>query len=363
VNHTVRIAPFVVSILLLIAFTPAAAQDVPQAISLTLAAYTTPREAYAEIIPLFQAYWQEQAGQQVTFQESYLGSGAQSRAVEGGFEADIVALSLERDVTRLVNAGLITPDWQDNEYNGMVSTSLVTLVVRPGNPRNIQDWADLAQPGIELLIPDPATSGGAQWNLMAAYGAAFRGHVEGYEASEAGAYQFLVDLLRNVTVLDPGARESVITYSQGIGDVLITYENEYYAGIAAGDEYDIVYPSSTILIENPVAVVDAYADAHGVREAAEAFVQFLYTPEARAIFASKGYRPPVLHTEDAAETEATGEAEPAPLWPEGILDEALFPAVDDIFTIVEFGGWDEVGATFFSDDGIFALAIAEAQGQ
>jgi sulfate transport system substrate-binding protein len=347
-----------VMVSLLFVWLPVNAQDAEQ-ITLTLAAYTTPREAYVEIIPLFQAYWRERTGQEVTFQESYLGSGAQSRAVAGGFEADIVALSLERDVTRLVDAGLITHDWQDNEYNGMVSTSLVTLLVRPGNPRNIQDWADLTQDGVEVLTPDPFTSGGAQWNVIAAYGAAYRGHVPGYEADEAGAFQLLVDLFRNVSVLDPSARDSVITYSNGIGDVLITYENEYYAGIAAGDEYDIVYPSSTILIENPVAVVDAYADAHGVREAAEAFVQFLYTPESQTIFASKGYRPPVLKSITTAEVE--DGAEPIPLWPEGSLDEERFPTVDDIFTIVDFGGWDAVGATFFSEDGIFAQAIAKAQ--
>lgn len=357
-----KLRAILVLAVLLMSIGIASAQDT--AITLTLAAYTTPREAYVEIIPLFQAYWLEETGQEVTFQESYLGSGAQSRAVEGGFEADIVALSLERDVTRLVNAELITHEWQDNDYNGMISTSLATFVVRPGNPDNIQDWADLAQDGIEVLTPDPATSGGAQWNIIAAYGAATRGYIQGYEASEEGAYQFLVDLLSNVSVLDPGARESVITYSNGIGDVLITYENEYYAGIAAGDEYDIVYPSSTILIENPVAVVDVYADAHGVREAAEGFVEFLYTPEAQAIFASKGYRPPVLKaTIEAAvaANESEEETEPVALWPEGTLDEALFPAVDDIFTIVDFGGWDEVGETFFSEDGIFAQVIAEAQ--
>jgi sulfate transport system substrate-binding protein len=340
----------------------AAAQD--NAITLTLAAYTTPREAYVEIIPLFQAYWLEETGQEVTFQESYLGSGAQSRAVEGGFEADIVALSLERDVTRLVDAELITHDWQDNDYNGMVSTSLVTLLVRPGNPRNIQDWADLTQEGIEVLTPDPFTSGGAQWNVIAAYGAAYRGYVPEYEADENGGFQLLVDLFSNVSVLDPSARDSVITFSNGIGDVLITYENEYYAGIAAGDEYDIVYPSSTILIENPVAVVDAYADAHGDREAAEAFDQFLFTPEAQAIFASKGYRPPVLKATIEAAVAANAseeETEPVALWPEGTLDEELFPIVDDIFTIVDFGGWDEVGATFFTEDGIFAQVIDEAQ--
>ena len=318
----------------------------PETVTLTLAAYTTPREAYAEIIPLFQAYWLEETGQQVDFQESYLGSGSQSRAVAGGFEADVVALSLERDVTRLVDAGLITHDWQDNAYNGMVSTSLAVLVVRPGNPEEITDWVDLARDGIEVLTPDPATSGGAQWNFIAAYGVAERGYVTGYEDD---AYGFVVDLLANVAVLDPGARESVITYSQGIGDVLITYENEYYAGIAAGDEYDIVYPSSTILIENPVAVVDIYADEHGVKDVAQAFVEFLYTEEAQSIFASKGYRPPVIPQEDTS------------LWAEGVLDEERFPLVEDIFTVDYFGGWGEIGSTFFGEDGIYTLAIEEAQ--
>jgi sulfate/thiosulfate-binding protein len=386
---------FALGLLLTLSVGVAQAQD---SITLTLAAYTTPREAYAEIIPLFQAYWLEQSGQQVNFQESYLGSGAQSRAVAEGFEADVVALSLERDVTRLVDAGLVTHDWQGNDYNGMVTTSLVTFVVRPGNPEGINDWADLAREGIEVLTPDPATSGGAQWNIMAAYGAALRGHVEGYEATPDGAYQFLVGLLNNVSVLDPGARESVITFSQGVGDVLITYENEYYAGIAAGDQYDIVYPSSTILIENPVAVVDAYADAHGVREAADAFVEFLYTPEVQAIFAAKGYRPPIagldtspdaaaepaatedaaataevvvteeaVATEDAAATAEAGATEeaaaPASLWPEGALDPAVFPPVADVFTVLEFGGWPQIGADFFSEGTIFAQAIAQAQSE
>jgi sulfate transport system substrate-binding protein len=289
------------ALLLLTVVPTTLAQD--NSITLTLAGYTTPREAYVEIIPLFQAYWLEQTG-----------------------------------------------------------TSLVTLLVRPGNPRNIQDWVDLTQDGIEVVTPDPATSGGAQWNVLGAYGAAYRGNVEGYEAGEDGAYQLLVDLFSNVSVLDPSARDSVITFSNGIGDTLITYENEYYAGIVAGDEYDIVYPSSTILIENPVAVVDAYADAHGVREAAEAFVEFLFTPEAQAIFASKGYRPPVpIATISAAREAAEGEV--VPLWEEGALDETLFPPVEDIFTIIDFGGWDEVGASFFTEDGIFPLAIADAQAQ
>ncbi len=352
------------TLVLLLLLTSAVSIQAQETVTLTLAAYTTPREAYAEIIPLFQTYWLEETGQTVEFQESYLGSGAQSRAVAGGFEADVVALSLERDVTRLVDAGLITHDWQDNPYNGMVTTSLAVFVVRPGNPEGITDWADLARDGIEVITPDPATSGGAQWNIIAAYGAAERGYVDGYDANAEGAYNYVVDLLSNVAVLDPGARESVITYSQGIGDVLITYENEYYAGIAAGDEYDIVYPSSTILIENPVAVVDSYADAHGVREVADAFVQFLYTDEAQAIFASKGYRPPVLQAEDV-EVEATEDAsdstESNSPWAEGVLDEEQFPLIEDIFTVNYFGGWGQIGEDFFSDEGIYTRAIAEAQ--
>ncbi|HJR81060.1 MAG TPA: substrate-binding domain-containing protein, partial [Anaerolineales bacterium] len=151
-------------------------------VKLTLAAYTTPREAYAEIIPLFQAYWKEKTGQTVTFEESYQGSGAQSRAVVEGFEADVVALSLEADVNRIEGAGLITHDWRNEPYGGMVSTSVVAFAVREGNAKKIQDWADLAQPDLEILTPNPKTSGGAMWNVLALYGAARRGHVKGFSA-------------------------------------------------------------------------------------------------------------------------------------------------------------------------------------
>jgi sulfate/thiosulfate transport system substrate-binding protein len=311
-------------------------------VTLVLAAYTTPREAYAEIIPLFQAYWLETHGQVVNFEESYEGSGAQSRAVEGGFEADVVALSLENDVNRLVNAGLITHDWKDNEFGGMVSTSYAVFLVRPGNPLGIEDWDDLAAEGVEVLTPDPATSGGAQWNIMAAYGAADRGHVEGYDDGEA----FLRALFTNVSVMDKGARESMVTYESGVGDVAITYENEYFAGAAAGGQYEIVYPASTILIENPVAVVDTYSDKHGTTEVAQAFVDFLYTPEAQAAFDKIGYRPPVnVETGESAE-----------------IDASRFPTVEDVFTIAEYGGWAEVGPSFFGEDGLFTKLIAEIKG-
>src|SRR5574339_635285 len=174
-------------------------------VKLTLAAYTTPREAYAEIIPLSQAYWKDKTGKTVTFEKSYQGSGAQSRAVVEGFEADVVALSLEADVTRIEKAGLITHDWRGESHGGMVSTSVVAFAVRAGNPKAIHDWADLAGPGLEILTPNPKTSGGAMWNVLALYGAARRGHVAGYDASDEGAQKFLLSVLQNVTVMDKGA--------------------------------------------------------------------------------------------------------------------------------------------------------------
>lgn len=329
-------------------------------VKLTLAAFAVPREAYGEIIPLFQAYWLEETGQTVIFEESYLASGAQSRAVIGGFEADIVALSLEDHVTRIAKAGLITSAWQDNPSNGMASTSLAVLVVREGNPKNITDWADLARPGIEVITPDPSTSGGAQWNAMAVYGSAYRGYVEGYDAGEEGALQFLTDVYTNVSVLDADGRESFLTFERGIGDVAITYENEYYAGILAGaTDYEIVYPRSTILIENPIAVVDVYAEKHGALEAANAFVAFVATPEAQAIFAANGFRPP--HQRILVEGEA-GE-ETLTVEPLTELDEERFPTIEDLWVIDFFGGWPEVVPTFFSDEGIYTRMIAEVKGQ
>ena len=325
--------------------TEVSATDAPATggdVKLTLAAYTTPREAYGEIIPLFQAYWKEKTGQTVTVEESYQGSGAQSRAVVEGFEADVVALSLEADIIRIEKAGLITHDWRSKPYGGIVSTSVVAFAVREGNPKNIQDWADLALPGLEVLTPNLKTSGGAMWNVLALYGAAKRGHVEGFTADDAGAQDFLLAVLQNVSVMDKGARESITTFEKGIGDVAITYENEVLVGQAAGVNYELVLPTSTIQIDNPVAVVDTYVDKHGTREVAEAFVDFLFTKEAQEIFAKHGLRSPDL--EVAAATAAT------------------YPAIDDLFTIEEFGGWSEATPTFFGDDGIFYKIFAQVQG-
>ena len=314
-----------------------------ESVKLILGAYTTPREAYGELIPIFRAQWQKEVGQDVTFEESYLGSGAQSRAIVEGFEADVTALSLEADVNRIAKAGLITHDWKSRPYNGMISTSIVVFGVRKGNPKDIRDWVDLARPGLEVLTPDPKSSGGAQWNILALYGAAQRGFVDGIPASDdAAALEFLIAVLNNVTVMDKGARESITNYEKGVGDVIITYENEILVGQQKGQDYEMVIPRSTILIENPIAVVDASVDKHGTRKVAEAFVAFLFTREAQEIFAQHGLRSP-----DPQVAQAT---------------VGQYPPVEDLFTVQEFGGWSKVAETFFSDTGIYAQAIADVQG-
>ena len=340
----------IVTLLIIAALVPAGlsqAQD--DTVTLTLAAYSVPREAYGDLIPAFQAYWLEESGQTVIVQESYQGSGTQSRAVVGGFEADIVSLSVASDVTRIVDAGLITHDWTEN-YGGIATNSLVILAVRPGNPEGIEDWADIARDGIEVITPDPSTSGGAQWNILAAYGASLRGHVEGYEPTEESSVEFLSQLIENVSVLDRDARDSYLTFEEGIGDVAITYENEIFAALAAGGEVEAVYPSSTILIEAPIAVVDTYVDAHGTREVAEAFVDFVQSPEGQRIFLAHGFRP--VNPDVIAEIEADEEL------------AALFPQVEDVFTIEEqYGGWSEARSLYFGDEGQFTRLIAEVKGQ
>ena len=311
-------------------------------VKLILAAYTTPREAYRELIPIFQQQWKDKTGQTVTFEESYQGSGAQSRAVAEGFEADIVALSLEADVIRLEDAGLITQDWRSQPFGGIISTSVVAFAVREGNPKNIQDWVDLTQADLEILTPNPKTSGGAMWNVLALYGAAQRGHVVGYSADDAGAQDLLLSVLQNVTVMDKAARDSIVNFEKGIGDVAITYENEVFVGQQAGQTYELVLPTSTIQIDNPIAIVDTYADKHGTREVAQAFIDFLFTPEAQQIFAKHGLRSP-----DPEVAAATAEQ---------------YPPIEDLFTIADFGGWKEATPKYFGDNGIFYQVFAQVQG-
>jgi sulfate transport system substrate-binding protein len=308
--------------------------------TLTLGAYTAPREAYAKaIIPEFQKYWKAKTGQEVEFQESYQASGAQSRAIISGFEADIAALSLEGDVTRIADAGLIRRDWQANQRRGIVSTSLVVMAVRPGNPLGVRDWPDLTRPGLKVLTPDPKTSGGAQWNIVAIYGAALRGFAGVPKDDTRAARGFLERVLRNVSIMDKGARESITNFEKGVGDVAITYENEVLVGRQAGQKYDYVIPRSTILIENPVALVDTYVDKHGVRQVAEEFINFLWTRDAQRVFAKYGLRP----VEPAAAREVA----------------AQFQTAGDVWKIDFLGGWKKVSQDVFGPNGVYTKSFEE----
>ena len=293
-----------------------------------LVAYSTPREAYAELIPAFQ---KTDAGANVEFSESYGSSGEQSRAVEAGLPADVVEFSLAPDMARLVEAGLVDKTWNQNQYDGFVTKSVVVLVVRKGNPKGIRTWADLINPGVEIIEPNPFTSGGAKWNIMAAYGAQLK---QGKSEQEAKAY--LADLFKHVAVQDKSAREALQTFVGGKGDVLLSYENEAIAAQQAGESVDYVVPAETILIENPLAVT---TDA-GSSPDARAFYDFLYTPEAQAIFVSKGYRPVV----------------------DGTAGADKFPTPARLFTIADLGGWDTVNTIFFAPDGSVMATIEQGLG-
>lgn len=280
---------------------------------LTLVAYSTPREAYAEILPAFAS---TPEGRGVGFNQSYSSSGEQSRAVEGGLKADLVALSLAPDVDKLVKAGLVDASWSRARNDGMVTNSVVVFATRKGNPKKIRTWADLVKPGVEVVTPNPFTSGGAKWNIMAAYQAQI---VQGRSPQQALAY--VKQMLGNVQVQDKSAREALQTFSGGKGDVMLAYENEALTAQRKGEELDYVIPGQTILIENPVAVVKTSANA----EKAQALMEFLHGPEAQRAFAAQGYR----------------SVDPA------LVDAKKYPKPAQLFTIRDLGGWSKVNDQFF----------------
>jgi sulfate/thiosulfate-binding protein len=293
----------------------------------SLVAYSTPQAAYASIIEAFNA---TDAGKDVHVSESYGASGDQSRAVEAGQPADYVGFSLEPDVNRLVKAGLVAEDWNDNPTKGMVTESVVVFFVRKGNPKNIQSWDDLTKDGVEVLNPNVFTSGGARWNVMAAYGAQIE-----QGKTEDEAVQYLNDLYANIPVQDASARESLQTFAGGVGDVLLGYENEAIFAQQQGEDIDYVIPDETILIENPVALTTSGAE----NPSAQAFYDYVFTPEAQEIFKENGYRP-VSDEVDASE----------------------FPEPAGLFTIAEFDGWDAVMAKFFDPDGSIMVDVERAIG-
>jgi sulfate/thiosulfate-binding protein len=296
-----------------------AANEGSQGGKLTLVAYSTPQEAYDAIIPAFQ---KTAEGKGVEFEQSYGASGEQSRAVEAGLPADVVEFALDSDITRLVDAGLVDSDWNQNEYKGILTDSVVSFVVRKGNPDDIQTWDDLLKPGVEVVTPNPFTSGGARWNIMAAYGAQIK---QGKSKEEAVAY--LNELFQHVAVQDASARDALQTFTGGKGDVLLSYENEAITAQQKGENVDYVIPDETILIENPVAVT-----TDGPQSATD-FVKFLYSDEAQKIFGEKGYRPVV----------------------KSMAEQFDYKTPSTLFTIQDFGGWGTVKDEFFDpENGIVA---------
>ncbi len=292
---------------------------------LALVAYSTPQVVYDEVIPAFA---KTAGGEGVSFTQSYGASGDQSRAVEAGQKADVVAFSLAPDVNRLVKAGLVADDWASNPTKGMVSNSVVVLMVRKGNPKGIHTWADLLKPGVQVLTPNPFTSGGAKWNLMGAYGAQLE---LGKTPEQATGY--VRDLLtKHVKVQDKSGRESVQNFLGGNGDVCISYENEAITAQQKGADIDYVIPDQTLLIQNPIAVTTA------AKPQAKAFVDYALSKPAQELFAKHGYRP-------VDSSVAAGK----------------FPTPKDLFTIDDLGGWSKVNDEFFDPDkGTFAAIENEA---
>ena len=308
---------------------PAAAAGASRSVTLSLVAYSTPKDAYAKLIPAFQ---KTAAGAGVEFTQSYGASGDQEHAVAAGLPADIVNLSLAPDVDALVQQHLVRPSWDKNRWHGIVTRSIVVFVVRGGNPKHIRTWNDLLKPGVQVVTPNPFTSGGARWNTMAAYGGALRA---GKTPQQAIAY--LRTLYRKHVVAQPSsAREALQTFLAGKGDVLLSYENEAILANQKGQSLNYVAPKATILIENPIAVTTTTKHA----AQAEAFVRFLYAPQAQTLFAQTGYRP-VLKS---------------------VARNFNFTIPKQLFTIKYVGGWKRDQKKFFDPHTGVMAKIEEGLG-
>ena len=294
---------------------------------LTLVAYSTPKEAFSKLIPAFQG---TAAGKGVSFDQSYGASGDQARAVISGLKADVVFLSLEPDMTNLVDNKLVAKSWNKNQYKGILTRSVVCFVVRDGNPKKIRTWDDLIKPGVQVVTPNPFTSGGAKWNIMAGYGAMLR---EQKTPKQAEAY--LKTLFKqHVVSLDKSARDALSTFSAGRGDVLLTYENEALFANSKGIRTDYYIPKATLRIDNPVAVTTNSSNP----AAAKAFVKYLYSVPAQKLFAQNGYRPVVKAANKGF----------------------AFAVRPQMFTIDYLGGWAKVDKKFFDpSDGIMARIIGQ----
>jgi sulfate/thiosulfate-binding protein len=312
---------------------------------LTFGAYTAPREVYEEVIlPAFARSWEARTGERLTVAASYQASGALTRAVQAGLSADVVALALAPDVDALVKAGLVEPSWREAGEEGVVAQSLVALAVRPGNPKGLRDWEDLTRPDVDVLTPNPRTSGGALWNLAALWGAGLRspnlaaaGAGEGSARGPSLRAEALVTgVLARVRVMDAGARESLLAFERGVGDVAITYASEIALAQRHGRSMEMVLPSVTLRVDAPAAVVRGNAEKSGNLEAARALVAFLHGQEAREAFASYGFGVP--------ET----------------LSAAGQPPVE-VFSMEDLGGWSQVRKDLLGEGGVVERALARRQ--
>jgi sulfate transport system substrate-binding protein len=302
-------------------------------VTLLNVSYDPTRELYQDVGKAFAAKWKAQTGDNVTFRASHGGSGKQARSVIDGLEADVVTLALAWDIDEIAERGLINKDWQKRlQHNSSPYNSTIVFLVRKGNPKGIHDWNDLIKPGVQVITPNPKTSGGARWNYLAAWGNALKQP----GGNEAKARDYVAKLFKNVPVLDSGARGATTTFvERGIGDVLIAWENEAILAIKelGPDKFEIVAPKQSILAEPPVSVVDKVADKHGTRKVADAYLQFLYTDEGQEIIAKNYYRPINAKV--------------------GEKYAAQFPKVS-LFTINDvFGGWTKAQKTHFADGGTF----------
>jgi sulfate/thiosulfate transport system substrate-binding protein len=296
-------------------------------VQLALVAYSTPQGAYTKLIKAFQA---TDAGKNITFTQSYGASGDQSRAVAAGLKADIVNFSLEPDMTRLVKANLVDSSWNTGQYKGMITDSVVVIGVRKGNPKGIKDWSDLTKSGTQVITPNPFTSGGARWNIMAAYGAN-----SNKGADQSAGVSYLNSLFKNVPVQDDSARKSIQTFVGGKGDAFLSYESEAINAQKNGQPVDYTVPSSTILIENPIAITSN--SKH--KKEAQAFLDFLYSQQGQQIWADSGYRPVVSGV-------ATGK----------------FPTPSELFTITDLGGWTKVAKDFFDPTNGLMVGVEKSIG-
>jgi len=312
----------------------AAAGAVHAETTLLNVSYDPTRELYKEFNQAFAAHWKAETGEDMTIDQSHGGSGKQARSVIDGLEADVVTLALAYDIDAIAeHSDLISKDWQRKfAHNSAPYTSTIVFLVRKGNPKGIKDWADLIRDDVEVITPNPKTSGGARWNYLAAWAYALKQP----GGSEAKAQQFVADLFARVPVLDTGARGSTTTFVQrGIGDVLLAWENEAFLAIEelGKDQVEIVAPSASILAEPPVAVVDKNVDDRGTRRVAEAYLAYLYSPEGQEIAAKHFYRP----TDPAIAAKY----------------EASFPKIPMVTIDEAFGGWQQAQAKHFADGGIF----------